>query len=175
VREEDLEEEVGMRNGVPILAVVGKGRAGKDTSAEWLRDNTVLRFDGGCSWHGREIVAEKLGISVEEAWQTRHDRRMEWYRILCEFRQNDPARLVKRCLVNNHVVCGVRDGVEMRAAIDEGLIDLVIWIERAVPDDPTLTFGPEVADVIIDNNGTLKGLYRRLFRLAKIINVMKPN
>lgn len=164
-----------MRNGIPTLAVVGPGRAGKDTVAEWLRDHTVPRFHGGCSWTGRHYVAERLGLPVDEAWQRRHEMRMSWYTLLNEYRQEDSARLIKDVMGHSDVVAGVRDGQEIWSGIYQGLFDLVLWLDRDVPHDPTLTFGPEVADVVLPNRGSLDELYIRLQRLARVMQILLPS
>lgn len=155
------------------LAVVGPGRSGKDTACEWLRDNTKLRFNGGCSWTGRLYVAERLGISPEEAWETRHQRRMEWYTLLNEYRKEEPHRLVQDVLKHSDIVCGVRDGSEMKSAIEHGLFDLVVWIDRDVPPDPTLTFGIETADVIIPNHWSVGDFHQRLRRFSEALGILR--
>lgn len=162
-----------MRNGRPVLAIVGHGRAGKDTAAEFLRDHTNLRFKGGCSYTGCQYVAEKLGLSWHEAWRTRHERRMEWYRLLNEYREGDPSRLVRDCMEHSDIVCGVRDCMEMQACKKEGLFDLVVWIDRPVPIDPTVTFTIEDADVIVRNYSGFEDFYERLKRFSKILGILK--
>lgn len=162
-----------MRDGVPSIAIVGNGRAGKDTAAEYLRDHTKLRFNGGCSWTGRLYVAERLGISPEEAWNTRHARRMEWYTLLNEYRKTEPHRLVKDVLSHSDIVCGVRDGSEMKSAMEHGLFDLVVWIDRDVPPDPTLTFGPDVADIVIQNHWSVEAFHHRLRRFSEALGILR--
>ena len=63
---------------------------------------------------------------------------------------------------------GVRDKIEVLAARNEGLVDLIVWIEnKNVPADPTLKFGPEDCDIIIQNSGSLDSFYDKLCRFAK--------
>lgn len=162
-----------MRNGLPIVAIVGHGRAGKDTAAEYLRDNTVLQYKGGCSYTGCTYVAQQLGIDWHEAWRTRHERRMEWYNILNEYRKDDPSRLIRDCLSHSDIVCGVRDRIELLAAKKEKLIDLIVWIDRPVPVDPTVTFTVEDADTIIRNYTSFEDFYSRLRRFAAALNILK--
>jgi hypothetical protein len=162
-----------MRNGLPVLAIVGHGRAGKDTAAEWLRDHTHLKFKGGCSYTGCDYVAKKLGLSWHEAWRTRHELRMDWYRILNEYREGDPSRLVRDCLEHSDIVCGIRDRMEMIAAKKEGLLDLIVWIDRPVPVDPTVTFTIEDADVIIRNYSGFDDFYARLRRFSNVLRILK--
>lgn len=159
---------------LPRLAIVGRGRCGKDTAGDFLKDHYNLRFVGGCSWAGKEYVAERLGISVEEAWATRHLRRMEWYNILNEYRKDDWARLIRRVFETSDFVCGIRDGEELRAAREEGLLDLIVWVERAqAPFDPTLQFGPEDCDVVITNHTTIPDYLNKLNRFAKSLGLPK--
>jgi hypothetical protein len=167
-----------VRNGKPILCISGHGRAGKDTAAEWFRDNTVLRFCGGSSWIGREYMARRLSqdlgrlVTPEEAFERRHEDRDKWYRYLNEYREGDPTRLLRDCLVSNDIICGPRDGCEVRAARAEGLFDLMVWIDRPVPVDPTVTFSIEDADVIVRNHTTIEDYYLRLARLARVLGVL---
>lgn len=162
-----------MRNGKPIIAIVGPSRAGKDTAAEYLRDHTTLRYLGGCSFTGCKHVAIKLNLSWKEAWRTRHERKDEWYKILNEYRKDDPTKLIRECLEHSDIVCGIRDYTEIIEAKFEKLIDLVIWINRNVASDSVLTFGPEVSDITIDNYDTFHSYYRKLTSLAKVLGVWR--
>lgn len=177
-----------MKNGHLTLAIVGYGRCGKDTAGEYLAEHTVLKFEGGCSWAGRHYMAERLSkdygrrVTPEEAYDNRHGMpgedpnvmRLKWYNYLNEFREGDPARLIRLVLKTSDFVCGLRDREELIAARKEGLLDLIVWIERpTVPIDPTVTFTKDDCDIVIMNDGTKGDYYRRLRRLAtalKIIN-----
>lgn len=159
---------------IPTLALCGHGRCGKDSAAEWLRDNTLLTFKGGCSWTALPYVAGRLGISTEEAWATRHDNRMEWYHICNEYRKDDPSRLIRDVLKHSDLVCGIRDRKELVDAKEKGLIDLIIWIDRDVPCDPTVTYTIDDADIVIRNNGDLDSFYKKLGNLARAIGVGLP-
>jgi hypothetical protein len=163
-----------MKNGKPVLAIVGPGRSGKDTMAEWCRDHTILEYKGGSSYTGCKYVAERLGLSWHDTWRTRHERRMDWYNILNEYRKDDPTKLIRECLEHSDIVCGLRDRTELLASRDAGLIDLVVWIDRPVPHDPTITFTIEDADIIIRNHGTFEEFYERLRRFAKTLGILKP-
>lgn len=77
----------------PVIAIVGHGRSGKDTAAEWLAEHTVLRFAGGCSFAARHYMAQRLGLSPDESYARRHENRDKWFQYLNEFREGDPDRL----------------------------------------------------------------------------------
>lgn len=168
-----------MRNGKPVLALCGYGRAGKDTSAEWFRDNTCLQFKGGCSWTARQYMANRLSedlgrlVTVAEVYDRRHEDRMKWYNYMNEYRKDDPARLIRDVLKHSDLVCGVRDRAELLAARDTGLLDLIVWIDRDVPVDPTVTYSIDDCDIVIRNHGTVPELHRRLEKLAAVLQILR--
>lgn len=171
-----------MRNGLPVIALCGYGRAGKDTAAEWLRDHTVLRFSGGCSWTALPYMARRLSedfgrlVTEEEAYRRRHEDRMKWYTYMNEYRKDeyrkdDPARLIRDVLQHSDLVCGVRDRCELLAAREEQLLDLVVWIDRDVPVDPTVTYSIDDCDIVVRNHGTIHEFHQRLYRLARSLRL----
>lgn len=60
----------------------------------------------------------------------------------------------------------------MRASRAEGLIELFVWIQRAAPVDPTQTFGQELCDVIVLNDGAIEALFRRLGALTRFAGLL---
>lgn len=154
------------------LLVTGPGRAGKDTVCLWFGQNTPLRYTGyGCSRAGLPHVAHVLGISEEEAWHTRHERRNEWRTILDEYRQEDPAKLARLCLSRDDIVCGVRARPEFLATVQQGLVQLTIYVDRDVPTDPTLEVFPADCDLTLCNHGTLEELDIKLRRIAAALHL----
>lgn len=163
-----------MREGKPILCIVGYGRAGKDTACEWLRDHTVLRYAGGSSWSACDYMAGFLGKTPEEAYRDRHQDRMMWFNELNKLRDREgPTCLVRRCLTHSDLVCGLRNRVEILGGRRDGLLDLVVWIDRPVPVDPTVEFDVNDADLVIRNHGTLEEFYGRLERFARALKILR--
>ncbi len=156
----------------PRIAIVGRGRAGKDVSGAWFGANTPLRYVGSTSNVVCPLIARELGISAEEAWLDRHNNRMFWYNWCNEYRKDDPAKIAKVCLENGDIVVGLRDWREIEAIKELHIVDLVIWIERNVPEDPTMTYGPEYADIVINNNGTIEELYEKLWNLSRFAGLI---
>ena len=154
------------------LAICGRGRAGKDEAAKWFNENTTVRYSGfSTSAVITPYAAKRLGISEEEAFRRRHEDRMLWYKIGNELREHDPAFLARQTFERGDIAVGIRDANEMQAVLDEELIDLAIWIERDVPPDPTLTYGPEFCDVIVLNTGEIEAMYARLEALSKAMGI----
>lgn len=153
----------GSTPGLPGVAVCGHGRAGKDTAGKFLASVTPLRYVGSLSWVGKGVVAAKLGLCEQEAWDTRHTRRREWYEILNEYRRERPARLIEDSLALGELVVGVRDGAELKAALSAGLVAHAVWVENpGVPPDPTTTYGPGDCTAVVRNDSTVEAFHGRL-------------
>lgn len=157
----------------PKVLFCGPGRAGKDTAAEMFCDVTGLKFAGTFSKYLIKFVAPKLGLSEEEAYRRRHESdamRMIWFETGNDIRKDDPTLLAKMAFENGDVSGGVRGLPEIKAIREHRVADLIVWVARDVPVDPTLEFGREYADVVIDNNGTLDELREKVTALASLFN-----
>lgn len=153
------------------LAILGNGRAGKDTCGAWFGEHTNLKYVGSTSEVVCPLIAQELGISPEEAWNSRHNNRQFWYEWCNEYRKEDPAKLAKYCLSRGDMVVGLRDKIELYACKEEDLFDLIIWVDRDVPEDKTVTFSREDCDIMISNRGSFEELYGKLARLAKSLGL----
>lgn len=155
------------------LAIVGPSRAGKDEAANWFVANTNLRYRGATSLVILPFAADWLSISDAEAYATRHVWKDLWKQIGDESRREDPAALARITLADAELSVGIRDWIEIDAVRREALVDLVIWIDAPVEPDSTLTFGSEMADVVIENFGTIAEFHGRLERLARAMGLVK--
>lgn len=62
----------------------------------------------------------------------------------------------------------MRDIKEVLAAREEGVADIIVWVENnRVPPDPTVTFTSEQCDLVIENNTTLEEFHRKIERFAR--------
>jgi hypothetical protein len=154
------------------LAICGPGRCGKDTAARWLASHTPLRLARTTSEIIAPHVADRLGLTVEEAFTRRHENRPLWFGVGNELRSPAPTYLVRECLKEGEIVVGLRNSDEVKAARAEGLVDLFVWIERQVPVDPTQTFRAERCDVTVLKDGTLEDLFRRLEALTRFAGLL---
>lgn len=145
----------------------GWGRAGKDEGVTFLSRITSLRYTGSTSWAALPDMAKMLGLHPQVAWETRHQRRMEWYHGCNKIREAGPTTLIKRCLEQGELCAGIRDKAEIEAAKAERLFDRIVWVARpGTEKDPTVVFGPEDCDEIILNNGSLEHYHDKLFEWA---------
>jgi hypothetical protein len=168
-------------NNIKRILIVGNGRAGKDTAAMYLAKLTKIPYAGSTSWAAKEIVAKKLGVHPQEAWENRHANREKWKSICDVLRSHDQTLLIRLALaVANEnksagllagwrgIVVGVRDHKEIDAAKQQKLFDRIIWIANPrVPVDSTVTFGAQNCDEIIWNKGTIMDFRLTLFGWAE--------
>jgi hypothetical protein len=155
------------------IALLGYGRSGKDTAGGFLGLFTPLRYVGSTSMVLCPLIANSLGIPVEQAWAERHKNRKYWYDWANAYREDDPTKLARRSLEYGDMVVGLRDKVELQACKEAGLFDLTIWVANCrVPYDPTVTFTAEDCDVILENNTSYAQFYERLMHLCRFGGIM---
>lgn len=153
------------------ILIIGYGRHGKDTVAEYLRDHYGLTFKSSSMHCAENAVFPALrdiyGYStVEECFADRSNHRTEWYDLISEYCESDPARIGREIFEVSDIYCGLRNKRELHAIRNNGLVDVAIWVDRSdllPPEDKTSnTLKPWMADFVIDNNGTLEQLYRNI-------------
>jgi hypothetical protein len=177
-----METTVSANRPLPKLALIGRGRAGKDEAGAWLTEHTHLKSNGATSIHLLpHVVWAKYGLRpgylaypdlARQAYVTRHDDRMFWFELGVKLRNVDPGILVRPALEGAHLLIGCRDPREIEYARAHQMVDLVAWVERAAaPPDPTVNFGPALADVVIENNGSLAEFHGRLANLCRFSGI----
>lgn len=151
---------------LPTVAICGPRNCGKDTAAGYIDEHTPLRFEGSLSKYLAPYVAGCLGLSIAETLSRKREFTDVWQKIGIEIRQkHGPLVLVTQCLRESDLIVGSRDILELAAIRCASLVDLVVWIDRDVPEDPTLNFGPDECDIVISNRGSIESFQRRLTRL----------
>lgn len=149
------------------ILIVGHGRSGKDTAAEFLHGRGSLRYAGSFSWFALPFMAEHLGLPPQLAWERRHQNRKEWFDYCNWLRRDDPLFLARLALKSGNVVTGLRDRVEMDAARASGLFSSILWIHRpGNPVDPTVKFTAADSTDYLVNDGTLPAFEARVLRWA---------
>jgi hypothetical protein len=113
-----------------------------------------------------------MGLTVEAAFPLRHRDRALWFKVGNDLRRHDPARLVREAIKDGDIVQGLRNADEVIASRAEGLVDLFLWIHRDVAIDPTMTFGPDLCDLIIENNQSLEDFYRKLRAFSAFARIL---
>lgn len=164
------------------LAISGRGQSGKDTAAEWLRDNTTLRYCGSTSRIALPVVfrafLRRYGasyVSPLACYADRLNHRQFWSDVIDKYNTPDACRLYRDCLEVQDILTGIRKRRELEAVKKAGLIDLSVWIGRDNTEDETQEYGPEDCDIALYNNGTLEQFYEKLHRLAASWGILKES
>jgi len=149
-----------------MLGIMGPSRSGKDEAASFFVQHFSLRYSGSTSIVISREVAKREGISFREAHDQRHERKQYWYDLGNEMRRDDPAYVAREAMKDSDILVGLRDGEELETIRKENLCELIIWIDRIVPFDPTLKFDSSYCDIVIQNHWTLEDYHRRLMRVG---------
>jgi hypothetical protein len=158
------------------LFIIGHGRHGKDTVAEFIRDKYGLTFESSSKFCAEHVVRPwlaKIGIeydSLEECYDDRHTYRVEWYHAIMEFNEDDPSRLSREIFNTYDMYVGIRSRVEFLAA--KQYSDLSIWVDafqRHPEPDPTCVILKSDCDIVIDNNGSIEEQQEKLTRLFDLL------
>jgi len=155
------------------LFIVGHGRHGKDTVAEFIRDDYDLNFQSSSMFCAEKVVrpwlAEHRGVvyaTLEECYEDRLNRREDWYISIKEYNTPDLSRLSRGIFATYDMYVGIRDRDEFLES--KVFSDLSIWVdasERKDYVDPTCKILKGDCDIIIDNNGTEAEAHDRITRL----------
>lgn len=149
------------------LAFCGPSRSGKDEAATWLKLHTELTYKGSASQYLLPHAARALGQTEEYAWAHRHANKHEWIKIGDKLRETDPGALLVPAMQDGDMFVGPRTLGELELGRRKGLIDLFVWIDRHVPHDPTIKFGRESCDIVIENHYGVEELYAKLAPFAR--------
>jgi len=166
-----------MENNVKLL-IIGHARHGKDSLAEILNEHYGLKFISSSQACADifiyDTLKEKYGYKTpEECYEDRMNRRQEWYEMICDYNKDDKAKLAKEILKYNNTYVGMRDSAEIKECLNQGLFDLVIWVDasKRLPMESSNSFNitPSDADIIVDNNGTYDEFKEKALRLGSLL------
>jgi len=160
------------------LLIIGSARHGKDTFAELLNELFGLKFisssQAAADIFIYDTLKEKYGYKTSvECFEDRVNHRAEWYDMICEYNKDDKAKLAKGILELSDCYVGMRDRGEISECINQGLFDLIIWVDASerLPLESADSFNIDksFADIIIENNGTFEEFKEKVSRLGKIL------
>lgn len=155
------------------ICIIGHARHGKDSVAEILNRVFGMKFEASSMICAREFIFDKLKdkygyTTVEECWVDRVNHRAEWFDMICDYGKDDKSIVTKEILKHNDCYVGIRAIPEFKASVS--LFDIVIWVDasKRLPLEPesSMELTPDMADIIIDNNGTLIELEYKVMRLG---------
>lgn len=161
----------------PKLLIIGHAGHGKDTVAKMLADNYDFKFSSSSMFALERIIMPAIGEDYnnvfEDCFNDRVNRRAEWFNLIAEYNKDDPAKLARELLTEMDVYCGIRSEEEFAAAVLEGLVDCVIWVDAGdrVGSEPatSMQLNKLIADFVIDTSGPLAATLREVKQVyAKI-------
>ena len=115
--------------------------------------------------------AHRTYANAADCYHDRHqssavgDHRTFWFEEIAKYCA-DPVRLGREILADHDVYCGIRSRREFHAVKNARLADLIIWVDASdrlpLEQRSSMELEPWMADVVLDNNGTLEDLGRQL-------------
>lgn len=152
------------------IAILGHGRAGKTTSAEYLHHRTNGRLRFACSTS--EFAKNLLGSRLPDLQEKPDHLREIWARAIADYNAEDGSgiKLYKTMAGSHDIFDGVRRQEELDKLVEwfasQGRRLWKIWIHRAVPIDPTCLIDRDSCDFVVNNTGTIDDLNRKLRSLC---------
>ena len=165
------------------LLILGHARHGKDTAAEYLNNKHGLSFRSSSLFLAERIVRPAMaerGIEyagIDACYADRVNHRALWRELIEQYNADDAARLAKDILAVSDCYVGMRTEREYIAS--RPLFDHVIWVDasgRGLPPEPrdSMTITCDPGDMcVIENNGSLGGLYLKLDTWAAINGISR--
>lgn len=156
----------------PKILIIGYARHGKDTVAELFSQNYGYTYMSSSQYCAEKVIYPVLKnrynySSVEECFNDRMNHRREWYDLITEYNIPDRTKLGRGIFEISDIYCGLRNYDEFIDLRDQGVFDYSIWVDRSkyLPPEPSSsnTLYPSLANIIVDNNGTLDDLKKKVF------------
>ena len=162
------------------LLLIGYARSGKDTAAEYLRDNFNLTFKSSslaaCQVFLFDKLKDKYGYTTpEDCFNDRHNHRQEWFDEIKAYNKEDGAKLAKAILETSDCYVGMRNIDEFLVCKEQSLFDLIVWIdaeERVGVEHGSCNITKNEAHFVIENNGTEEEFKEKLFKLGKLLELV---
>ncbi|MCK9415465.1 hypothetical protein M0Q97_02255 [Candidatus Dojkabacteria bacterium] len=160
------------------ICIIGHAQHGKDTCAEILKKVFGMKFEASSIVCARLFIFDKLKNkygynTIEECWIDRVNHRAEWFDLICDYGKDDKAIVTKEILKNNDCYVGIRALEEFKAS--ENFFNLIIWVDasKRKPLEPksSMELTSDMADIIIENNGTLIEFEYKVMRLGYFANL----
>lgn len=153
-------------------------RHGKDTFSETMLKHFNLSFISSSQACADIFIYDALkdlyGYKTSvECFEDRVNHRPEWFNMICEYNKDDKARLAKEILQKSNTYVGMRAKDEILECKKQGLFDLIIWVDAMgrLPNESSSSFDitKDLADIIIENNGTETEFVGKILRLGKFL------
>ena len=157
--------------------LMGYARHGKDSVLDLLREIgfTAINSSEYVNEHAVfPYLKDKYGYNTpEECFIDRVNHRAEWMQLINAYNTPDLARMSKGIFSECDIYAGIRNADEFKEAKRQKLFNYAIWVDASerMPPEPndSCTVRPEMADLIIHNNGPLNILPYEVNRIINLI------
>lgn len=153
------------------LLIIGSGGHGKDEFAQTLGVDHKSSSEAALDLFMWDLLKEEYH-NKEECYSDRRNRRELWYNHIVKYNTPDKSRLAREISLRWGSYIGMRDLEEFENS--KTLFDLVIYVdasERVKPIDPTMKIPKSMADIVIENNGTIKEFHEKIDRIKEVLSV----
>jgi len=158
--------------------IIGLGRHGKDTAAEYLRDKHGYNFTS--MYAAQKFIYNSLKDvldyqSFDECYEDRHNWRELWYQLIKAYNHEQGSRIASEMITDGYdMYVGMRDDRELADCKDKGLFDVIVWVDAeerlgVTESKRSCKVTKDDAQVIIYNNDSLEELYSQLDILVKTV------
>lgn len=160
------------------LLIIGHGRHGKDTMAQYFKDVFGQTFSSSSMAAAEIFIFDKLRHlykSEKECYADRHTEgnRKLWYDLICEYNKDNKSRLAEDIMANRDCYVGMRDREEILECRRKRIFDLIIWVDASerLPLESAESFNidKDLADIIVDNNSTQQSFEQKLQSLGEAL------
>lgn len=157
------------------ILILGPMRAGKDTLAEILNREFGTTYTSSSEAANDIFIFDQLKVKYgyknkKECFEDRVNHRSEWYKMICDYNQEDKTKLAKNILKKTNCYVGMRDYDEFKKS--KHLFDIIIYVdadERVTLKDNTFNIPKSESDIVIENNTTLKDFETKVIKFGKLI------
>lgn len=158
------------------LLIIGHGRHGKDTVAEYLRDRHDFKFTSSSEFVGRACIWESWGKHLYPTFDAMYDdranHRATWHKLIAEYNTPDKARTAREMLESGYgLYVGMRARAEFEVA--KKLFNHVVWVDAShrLPNEPadSMQLNRWDAHFVVDNNSDLENLNFHCANLASYL------
>jgi hypothetical protein len=160
------------------LMICGHGRHGKDTVALFFKENLGMTFESSSMFCCKLFIFDRIHKTfgyenLIDCFNDRSNHRALWYELICEYNEDDKARLSKKIFAEYDMYVGIRNAEELAEARKQKVFDLSIWVDadRRKPVEPTSsnTVTEDMCDITINNNGTEEELQLKVAFLTDLL------
>lgn len=162
-----------MRN----ILIIGHARHGKDTLANMMAQTFGYGFTSSsmmaCHLFIYDKLKDKYGYeSKKQCFDDRVNHRAEWHDLICEYNEEDGARLAKEIMKKCNLYVGMRSDKELKACEEQKVFDLVLGVfDPRKPLEKEDSFNIDfwnAAHVVIPNAGSIEDLFRHMMKAMRL-------